>query len=154
VPTGHDLAAWSQAVIRREGIRRENRELALGFVSAASVLAGRGRSDAFGGATDLVAVGSLSALAVTAAGAANACGAPPLLPADHLLAGMISVPPGLFAKRWITLYTPDPKATGCLQRVQISYQLEDGRSESVLLTFRTSPVRSEWQAEACQRPRR
>lgn len=152
LPTGYDLSAWSQAALRRDAIRRNNTELALAFISAAALMAGHERSRTIGAASGLVAITSLSALALTATDDLGGCspgGAS--VPADHLLSGPISVPPGLFSKRWVVLHTPDQKATGCMRYVQIGYRLDDGRPEYVLLEFRGKYVQSEWQADACNK---
>jgi hypothetical protein len=84
------------------------------------------------------------------AGAADDRSIPSLVPSDHLLSGPISVPPGLFAKRWIVLHTPNPGATGRVRSMQLGYRLDHGHVEYVSLAFRAPDTSSEWQAEPCE----
>lgn len=151
-PAGEDLWAWQQATLRRNAIRGGNERLALvafGAVGVTTSLAGRG--SAVGTAGHLLALASLGALLVTDA-TTPSTSAPTagLFPGGHLLDGVISVPPGLFAKRWIVFYTPQPKMTGCLRSLQLGYQLDDGQIKYVRLPFRDQEARSEWQADTCR----
>jgi hypothetical protein len=151
-PMGEDLWAWQQATLRRNALRRANEQLALAMISGGglmtSALAGRG--SAVGAAGRLVALTSLGALLVNEASTSGALSrTTDVFPAGHLLGADISVPPGLFAKRWILFYTPEPKVTGCLRRMQLGYQLDDGQVHYVLLPFRDAQARSEWQSEVC-----
>ena len=71
------------------------------------------------------------------------------VPAEHLLASPIIVPPGLFAKRWLVLYTPDSRKTGCIRRMQLGYRLDDGQVEYASVTFRDPKSHSPWQFAVC-----
>lgn len=146
-PVGDDLFSWQQATLARNGLRRYNTELA--FVTAASV--GRVTSLAAGRGNALHAAGKLVTLASLGGLLVSEASEPPLelFPYDHLLADVISVPPGLFAKRWVVFHTPEPKLSGCLCRMQLGFQLDDGRIKYVLLPFRKRYGRSEWEAEVC-----
>lgn len=148
-PAGDDLLAWQQATLGRNAIRRGNEQLALGLIGAAglttSALAGRG--SAIGSAGRLLALTSLGALLLNDATTPSV--AADVFPSGHLFGGVISVPPGLFAKRWIVFYTPEPRVTGCLLRLQLGYKLDDGQQKYVRLPFRSQQARSEWQSEVC-----
>lgn len=146
-PAGEDLWAWQQATLRRNGIRRYNTQLALATVAGVGMLTSAATAHGSGlhAAGDLVALASLGALFVTDASTAPA----ERFPGDYLLGNVISVPPGLFAKRWVVFHTPQPKRTGCLRRMQLGYEADDGRVEYVLLPFRELGTSSEWQAEIC-----
>ena len=72
-------------------------------------------------------------------------------PESHLLTVPFSVPPGLFIKKWILVYTNSDVAGRCIDRLTLSYQPAPARTEHVLLTFKDRS--SEWQSSGCGRPR-
>jgi len=64
-------------------------------------------------------------------GAKNAgAGAPP----EHLLAGPFMIAPGLHARKWVVLYSPAKDAL-LGQDLMLSYELEDGKVERVLVQY-------------------
>jgi hypothetical protein len=66
---------------------------------------------------------------------------------EHLFDEAISVPPGLFAKRWIVLNTPND-LNACIRGLVIDFTAEEHR-ESVWLPVETRG--SEWQNDYCFR---
>ena len=141
LPVGEELMAWIEAAQREALVREHNTGVALGVLSAAgTVVAGVGASQRNGG---LVAAGGVMMLGALTAGtvrgveqARDAAGAVAMVPAGHLLAGPIAVPPGLHAKRWVTLYCQRPDALRRVSTVNITYRTDGGDTETVALTFR------------------
>jgi len=138
-PAGDDLWAWQQATVRRNALRSGFRRS--GIAAPWSAAAGR-----------LIPVASLRSVENEPAASPGSALTTRLFPPDHLLGQVISVPPGLFAKRWIVLHTPEPRTTGCLRQMQLGYQLDDGQVKYVRLPFRDQQSPSEWQAEECAEP--
>jgi len=137
VPAGEDLLAWQQATLRRIALQGGFRRSAIAATWAAA--AGR-----------VISLPSLHALfANEPAGSPGSAMTRALFPPGYLLGEVISVPPGLFAKRWIVFHTPEPRVTGCLRQMQLGYQLDDGQVNYVRLPFRDRQSRSEWQAGVC-----
>jgi hypothetical protein len=68
--------------------------------------------------------------------AAAAPGAVALVPQGHLFAGPIVVPPGLHAKRWVTIYCRWPDLLRRVATVNITYTTDLGDTEVVALAFR------------------
>lgn len=151
VPSGADLDAWTDTVVIHNNLFRTRRTgMATSSLSAAALassLAARPRRAA--GATPYAA--SLSVAELSALRMSNDSAALDALrlPAEHLLASPINVPPGLFAKRWIVLYTPDPRKTGCVRQMQVGYRLDDGHVEYVSLRFREPQSLSPWESDVC-----
>jgi hypothetical protein len=59
----------------------------------------------------------------------------------------IRVPPGLFTKRWIVLYTAARPPGGCIDRVILGYELADHTRARVLLQYKA--WLSEWMRGIC-----
>jgi hypothetical protein len=70
------------------------------------------------------------------------------LPSTYLLSVPFSIPPGLFAKKWIVLGTHD-RRTPCVRALLLEYELQDRGSERVLLRFREQGDDSKWQRHSC-----
>ncbi|HEX4510662.1 MAG TPA: hypothetical protein VH328_11295, partial [Burkholderiaceae bacterium] len=68
-------------------------------------------------------------------------------PPSHLLSVPIRVPPGLFTKRWILLYTSNSPPGGCIRSMVLGYTTSDGKHERVAVTFKESVSR--WQGAVC-----
>jgi len=149
VPSGTDLDAWMDTVAFYDRFRTHGTGMAtrsLSVAALASSLSGRSSRLARAPYAAPLSVAELSALRIANDNAALEA---LRLPAEHLLASPISVPPGLFAKRWILFYTPDPRKTGCVRRMQLGYRLDEGQVEYVSLRFREAQSFSPWQADAC-----
>jgi len=159
VPWGAPLNAWADAVVAREAIRLQNTSGDLRADFFGGALRRRDRYAANGGdrpeAGGLLSIDALNVLASAPAEAALAPAANATatdraprhrFPDHHLLMLPIRVPPGLFAKRWIVLYTAAPSAAVCIDRVVLSYRLSDQTRGKVLLPFKET---SEWQKQSC-----
>jgi hypothetical protein len=147
LPWGEDIRSWLDATVQRNQIRATNRELAFGLVALTGLGAATFGDNGARKVGGLVAVGALGTLAADAAERdVQSAETVRLFPDDHLLAAPFGVPPALFVKRWIVLNTQDLANAPCIDRVVISYELRDQRSERVLLKFKRP---SEWQSTPC-----
>jgi hypothetical protein len=83
--------------------------------------------------------------ATPAAGAAAdpAASPTPSYPVQYLLTTPFRIPPGLFAKRWILLSTPESPPGGCIDSMILSYETSDHATGRVLLPFKATM--SVWQ---------
>jgi hypothetical protein len=149
VPGGADMQAWQAATLKRNAVREENAQTALAVVAIGGALAAH-RSHS-GGARAVAAGATLGAALAASAAASNAAVEANLYPQDHLFSVPISVPPGLFAQRWIALNTNGESNQTCLTWTIIDYDTSDHRRERVWLAFRDLRAwqGSEWQSEAC-----
>lgn len=71
-----------------------------------------------------------------AAGSAEAA-ATPAGPANYLLAGPFTVAPGLFTRKWLVMYAAADALLG--QDLVLSYELENGKTERVLVQYPKPP---------------
>jgi len=146
VPLGSDLYYWGKAMKVKLDVQALNRQIALDvFGGVAALAAGVGAVTenpgllAVGGGA---AVGSLAVSAID--GLYDQIGRvemAQLVPPDHLLTPF-AVPPGLFVKKWIVLYTPS-MSTPCVSRMFIVLVADDDEEHEYLLPFRSTP--STWQ---------
>jgi len=146
IPWGTDIDAWEDAVLERNQVRAMNEQSVLGAVAAIGAMgraAGHrhGPGAAVGGVLTVGAVGALYAQNATAA-----LNGAPAFSGSHLLSMPIRIPPGLFAKRWILLYTAARPLGGCVDSMILSYTTSDHQQGRVLLSFK---VWSEWQRGSC-----
>lgn len=156
-PWGEELSSVERATVERAEIRDANTATALSIIAAAGAVGavagehlGGGKSTALPTIGGLATAGALAGLVAehaneVAAGAAQ----PPPFPDTHLLAVPFSIPPGLFAKRWLVLNTPAEPKLPCVNALRLDYELDTGQVEHVWLRFRDATSTSEWQAEAC-----
>ncbi len=157
LPWGEELSSVERASVERAEIHDANETTALSVVAAVGAVgAAAGHHLGGGQSTALTAVGGLAtagALAGLLAEHANGVTAgaeqPPPFPDTHLLAVPFSIPPGLFAKRWLVLNTPADAKLPCVDALRVDYELDTGQVEHVWLRFRNATSASEWQAEAC-----
>ena len=155
IPWGDDLQVWSEAVRVRNEVNAANMATALGTLTTLTTLGwavfghhGPAPATTAAHIGGVLTVGAIGALyASDRAQAAEAASTGPTFASTHLLATPIRVPPGLFAKRWILLYTAARPLGGCLDEVVLGYQLSDHRQARVLLHYKASA--SVWQREAC-----
>lgn len=151
VPAGEDLHAFLKATEQRNAVRETNRETALAIAALGGALVGAASSERAVAATgDAVALTSLAALAVDSRMSdVNAAEQVARLPENHLLAGPVAIPPGLFVKRWIVLQTKETSSSACLASVTLGFERAGITFERVRLTFKHANERTEWQAAAC-----
>jgi len=144
LPWGEEIASWELATSQRNAIRRANTNNALGALMAAGFLtarvAGRSEVGAIGG---LVSIGAAAGLAGKALAHERAA---LTFPPAHLLATPFSVPPGLFAKKWVLLNGPKTRDFGCIHSVALEYDSGKGRERVQLYFQRTG---SDWQKAVC-----
>ena len=160
IPWGDDIDIWEQATLQRNAIRRANTQTALGLVAiAGTVASAAGGHHAAGAIGGTVAVGALAGLyAQERTDAAEAAGAAERFPPTHLLALPVRVPPGLFAKRWMLLYTAAQPLGGCIDSFILNYETSQHEHGRVLLKFKSGfyssadGVASEWQSKSCGPP--
>jgi hypothetical protein len=160
IPEGDDVNAWYLATVQRNDIRDTNEAHTLGALLFVGEVVGRvaAASDkpAVAGVGAALALGaSTAALAQSADRDVQAAQQVHPLPGAHLLSVPFAVPPGLFAKKWVLLNTRP--GVPCITSMRISYVLENGEGEQVLLPFRRRPRRrpggSVWQQYACAEQR-
>lgn len=150
VPWGEDLATWRRAIAQRNAVKEVNRSLllgglALGGAALATASDSRG-ARAAGGLVTLAATGALAADRVDRAIESAERVAP--FPNQHLFSGEFSVPPGLFAKKWVLLNTEGSAGAECLHTAELRYRVDGQREERVRVKFKR---RSDWQRAACRR---
>ena len=154
IPWGDDIDTWEQATIQRNAIRVANTETTLGVLAIGGLVArsaaGSHHARALGGA---VALGALATLDMKAQeGAVDAPRDQTRFPPTHLLTMPLRIPPGLFAKRWLLLYTAAQPLGGCIDSVILGYETADHDHGRVLLRFREGYSASEWQVKSCVQP--
>jgi hypothetical protein len=149
MPGGADLEAWADTAVFSDAIRPHSSITALSRSARAVAGSLATRPSRAAGTSPYAAPLSVAQLVALRTANDNSPLDALRVPAEHLLASPITVPPGLFAKRWLLLYTPDSQKTGCLRRMQLGYRLDDGQVEYVSLTFRDPKSHSPWQFAVC-----
>ena len=156
IPWGEDIDTWERATLQRNAIREANTQTVLGLVAVAGAVASTaGRHHAVGAIGGTVALGALAGLyAKEREAAVEATGDPSRFPPTHLLTLPLRVPPGLFAKRWLLLYTAAQPLGGCIDSFILNYETADHEHARVLLKFKggysgTDGEGSEWQFKSC-----
>jgi len=144
LPWGEEITSWELATSQRNAIRHANTTVLLSGLMAGGILAasvgGRSTAGRIGGVVALGAAGGMWARAVSDNTAAAT------FPPAHLFATPFSVPPGLFAKKWVLLNGPKTLETGCIRSVVLEYNTGKER-ERVKLHFSRSS--SDWQKADC-----
>ena len=161
IPWGQDIDTWEEATLQRNAIRAVNRETALGVIAiAGTVASAAGSHHAAGAIGGTVALGALAGIyAQDRSDAIEATREPSRFPPTHLLTLPLRVPPGLFAKRWLLLYTAARPLGGCVDSVILSYETAGHEHARVLLKFKggenyssADGNGSEWQLQSCYAP--
>lgn len=147
-PWGADLDSWKFAVEHRNAIKQHNQEMALFVISAAgatlNILSGKGSDiGKIGGMISAVAVVPLVVDSLLSSNL-NA-----YFPRGHLLSEPVSIPPGLFAKKWLVMHVPDSPSIGCIDRMVLSYEVKERGPEKVFLIFKLNSSLSQWQEASC-----
>jgi len=157
IPVGDNISSWADAIAIRNRIRSGSAQLASGvLMPGGSILASMGhfrpdRAEATTGQLAAPAPLAVSEFQVTQAAAESAQIAT-LVPADHLLAGPFSVPPKLFAKKWILLKS-DGRVKSCLDRLYLGFRAGDKPVQRLIVPFRDRVnTSSEWQRQLCAPP--
>lgn len=71
------------------------------------------------------------------------------LPSSHLLKGDLAIPPGLFKKRWLLLYSKDNVEIGFIDTLEISFADINGNKRMLFQKFRdkSDTQKEAWQAD-------
>jgi hypothetical protein len=146
VLVGKGLASWAEAVQHLDLIHRHNRGIVLASLALAGALvAGAGAAageNIVGGVALGASLGAASALKVTELGdRVRDLENPSIVPANHLLAGELEIPPKLFVRRFLVVDTSNPE-TPRLEKLRLTYDVGD-ETEVVELAFRNGE--SKWQ---------
>jgi len=148
VPWGEEILSWELATSQRIAIERANTTTALSMLAmGGSIAAGLGRRSAVGVVGGMVALGSVTALWAKALEESTTAAT---FPPAHLFATPFSVPPGLFAKKWVLLNGPKTADAGCVASLHMDYEVAGKGRERVYLRF--SRNGSEWHSAACRGP--
>ena len=156
IPVGDDITSWGDAIVIRNRVRRANGQVAsvqlrLGEQILTSIwLFQHDRRQAATGQLAASTAPGISEVQVARATAESSQIAS-LVPADHLLAGPFSVPPMLFARRWILLKS-DARVKTCLDRMYLAFQVGDKPAHRLVVQFRDRAIPSEWQGPQCAPP--
>jgi hypothetical protein len=153
VPTGAELTEWQRALATRAHAQAADTDAALAFVGLLGLFGAIA-----GIATDTPGLAFAGDLALETSAAAldvrqhqrmaDALERPPMLPETHLLAGAVSIPPGLAITRWVLIHTRTD-ARGVVTTVRLDYDTADGVRRAVRLAFRGDSCKSEWQRGLC-----
>lgn len=138
VPSGLELEAWVDATLTRNYLFTRDTALALSTLGFGDwirrVTKDRRAPELQGGAAGLQTISALTTQNTRM-----------YLP-DHLLEAPVTVPPALFAKRWIVLNTP-PDLGACIRGVVLDFDVDTGEHEQVWVPFETHG--SAWQERVC-----
>lgn len=140
VPAGLELEAWVDATLTRNYLFTRDTALALSTLGFGDwirrVTKDRRAPELRGGASGLQPISALQTQKEPAK---------TYLP-DHLLEAPVTVPPALFAKRWIVLNTP-PDLGACIRGIVLDFDVDTGEHEQVWVPFATHG--SAWQERTC-----
>jgi hypothetical protein len=156
IPKGRELISWAAAAQQNRNIRDYNTRLVLDslVVLGAGAIATGNNAATIGGA--VVGGGALATSATRDVLSRkervekSELGADPsqqdsMVPSTHLAAGSFIVPPGMHAKKWVTLYTENPNAIPFINTAKLTVEFEDGTREESLLVLRKYIGSSKWQ---------
>jgi hypothetical protein len=153
IPLGEELVSWQRAAVERAQIRNLDNAPVLALISdkgaAMHVLPKESSVDAAASGVTSIALSAL--LKDSQARPTFRADVAKTVPATHLLSLPFSIPPGLFARRWIVLDTSRDAAIPCLRRMLLEYQVRDGARERSWLRLRGYVRNSgiEWQSKRC-----
>lgn len=71
------------------------------------------------------------------------------LPDTHLMHVPLSIPPGLFTRRFLVIDTSQAQGLPCLHQLLLDIELDDGKRERAWLSFRL-PGSTPWQRKECE----
>ncbi|HTU61500.1 MAG TPA: hypothetical protein VMF89_23755, partial [Polyangiales bacterium] len=137
VPAGLELEAWVDATLTRNYLFMRETALALSTLGFGDWIRRVTR--------DRRTPEQQSGLPTITALQAQGSPARTYLP-DHLLEAPVTVPPALFAKRWIVLNTP-PDLGVCIRGIVLDFDVDSGEHEQVWVPFDIEG--SAWQAQTC-----
>lgn len=146
-PVGQDLMDWAQSAQQIKAIRNYNMQMALGVAAGAGVAMSASGSKSTSNAGTAMAVGSGMVLAADNIGnKLDSLQRARVIPEDHLLSGNFSIPPGLFKRKWLTLYAKRPNDIPFINKMALTLTYDNGSTETVILKLRdASTLRSDFQ---------
>lgn len=145
---GNDLVMWADVAQRELVIREYNTQMILASAALLGAVAttSSSSSTATGGAI-------VSATALGASAGQGVKGAvrdlqrsslyprndqdTPTVPRTHLYSENMHIPPGLYAKKWTTIYHPDEQKLRAIRVAKLWLEYEDGTKESFDVRFRS-----------------
>ena len=145
---GPRIAAYREALQRKERIEEENLSVALGILTLSGIVLAEtteGLPKAAGAVGATAGIGTL--LVMDQSSDADRASHIEPYPESHLLGGAFAVGPELFTKKWIALETKPGVTAACVERMRVTYRVASGREERVWLSFRDAS--SPWQRELC-----
>mgnify|MGYP001157926292 CR=1 FL=1 len=147
VPVGKDLSAWAEAAQQNAEINSYNTAMILGAVAGAGAIGSRASDAGVAKASTLALIGAGSAMTVNSINQnMNDVERAKILPESHLYAGNFAVPPGLHAKKWVTLYTKEPSSIPYLREVELNVKVKNGQNYKFKIPFRRGLVPSDFQS--------
>jgi hypothetical protein len=149
IMAGGRIAAYRDALRRKEQIEEQNLSVALGILTLSGIVLAEtteGLPKAAGAVGATAGIGTL--LVMDQSSDADRASHIEPYPESHLLGGPFVVGPELFTKKWIALETKPGVTPACVERMRLTYRAASGREERVWLSFRDAS--SPWQRELCR----
>ena len=137
ITSGQDVAIWYEAAEERIRIQEFNLGVFLAVLGTVGAIAAHSDSDglaAMGALTHLGAVTSLTVMDIKSN--IREIESTKIFPENHVLAGDVGVPPGMFVRKFILFHTKDQKLTKDFRQFYLTYQTESGQAETVKVAFK------------------
>ncbi len=155
IPVGSQISGWGEAIAMRTSSRFAARHALFPYSPTGNILSDVDRfeqSRFLRGATAPSSEQSLTAPNMHTLSASAGVNPAELVPSDHLLAGPFSVPPMLFATKWL-LVESDARIGACLERMVVTVQAAQRPPQRLLVQFRDKTLtQSRWQSAECTTP--
>lgn len=135
--SGRELYSWQKSMQEKNAIDEFNQKMIMGTIGAvAGTVALSSNDKNLSNLSGAVALGAISSLAISdfnreVSKLENA----QIFPQNHLLNSDFLIPPGLFDKKWILLYT-DHDCKSVVSNIILSYKTQDNKTGKVILPLR------------------
>lgn len=137
VPVGKDLTVWAEAAQQNAAISSYNTAMVLGVIAGAGAIGSRASDANMSKASSLALVGAGAGLTVNSINQnLNELERARIVPESHLYSGSFVVPPGLHAKKWVTLYNKEPLGIPYLKEVELNIKVKSGQNYKFKIPFR------------------
>lgn len=137
ITSGRDLGAWIEGIKNMRDIDEHNKKILWSFIFSTASSIAPSLSRAPHGAwyhVDAVANGLANAMAISTFNQdLERLRNVNVFPDSHLYSGDLAVPAGLFLRRWMVVYIPDPKVDFYTANPTLSYVNESGATQSTKL---------------------
>ena len=150
IVVGNDLNFWQEGITNLKAVKDYNKRLFLSSMFAIGVgIAGASNSlDAkkLGGMT--MSMGAIGLAVEEYQDTMNSVERSMLVPSTHLLSGRVIVPPGLFLRRWLLIYTKYPDLIPFANKIQLSLNISGVGKKTYNVVFRGERnvvLNSNWQ---------